>query len=109
MDGTDRPVASLIAGYRTMQNAWVMEAEMLARLRDDVRDAADREKAEILAKTRQRIRDVVTNARREMLVLTEQVRASLGEGNEPPRVAPSAPMEALPPGEDPWADFRSLP
>ncbi len=133
-DTSDKPVTTLLDGYRDLQSAWLLEADLLARLRDQVQEAADRERVEILTKARRRIQDVMTSARRELLVLGEQVQAAVGDHREPARdlvtvalraeqptastqttlVADSTPISApdsspQEPLEDLWADFRSLP
>lgn len=90
-----QPVASLLEYYRSKHSAWVAEAESLARLRDQVRSAADRESLEIITQARKDVRDVIAIARRELLVLTEQVRAALGDSEPPPKA-----VEAL--KDDGW-------
>ena len=80
----DAPVANLIEGYRSKRQAWIAEAEALARMRDDVRGAAERERMEIITRARERARAVISTARRDLLTLSAQVEASLGPA-EPPR------------------------
>jgi len=81
------PVANLIEGFRSKRQAWIAEAEALARMRDEVRGAAERERMEIITRARERARAVIANARRDLLTLTAQVEASLGPADTPQPVA----------------------
>jgi hypothetical protein len=83
----DPPVANLIEGYRSKRQAWIAEAEALARMRDDVRGAAERERMEIITRARERARAVISTARRDLLTLSAQVEASLGPAEPPKPVA----------------------
>jgi hypothetical protein len=77
--GTGKPVANLLVDYQTKRTAWLAEVDQLAQLRDQVRNAAERETLEILARARQDARKLIASARRELLVLSEQVRVALGD------------------------------
>jgi len=73
------PVPDLIERYRVRRDAWIAQADELARLRDEVRGSAEREAMEIVTAARRDVRKVITEARRELLVLSAQVQAALGE------------------------------
>src|SRR5215510_11047634 len=73
------PVPDLIERYRLRRDAWIAQADELARLRDEVRGAAEREAMEIVTTARRDVRQVIMEARRELLVLSAQVQAALGE------------------------------
>jgi hypothetical protein len=73
------PVPDLIEQYRVRRDAWIAQADELARLRDEVRSSAEREAMEIVTTARRDVRKVVMEARRELLVLSAQVQAALGE------------------------------
>src|SRR6185436_8010259 len=73
------PVPDLIEQYRLRRDAWIAQADELARLRDEVRGAAEREAMEIVTAARRDVRQVIMEARRELLVLSAQVQAALGE------------------------------
>ncbi len=73
------PVPDLIERYRLRRDAWIAQADELARLRDEVRGSAEREAMEIVTAARRDVRKVITEARRELLVLSAQVQAALGE------------------------------
>jgi uncharacterized protein DUF4115 len=79
------PVPDLIERYRVRRDAWIAQADELARLRDEVRGAAEREAMEIVTAARRDVRQVIMEARRELLVLSAQVQAALGEvaGKDP--------------------------
>jgi len=83
---SDPPVANLIEGYRSKRMAWIAEAEALARMRDEVRGAAEHERMEIITQARERARAVIAAARRDLLTLSAQVEASLGPAEPPSRV-----------------------
>jgi hypothetical protein len=72
----------LIERYRLRRDAWIAQADELARLRDEVRGAAEREAMEIVTAARRDVRQVIMEARRELLVLSAQVQAALGEVNK---------------------------
>jgi hypothetical protein len=72
-------VPDLIERYRVRRDAWIAQADELARLRDEVRASAEREAMEIVTAARRDVRKVITEARRELLVLSAQVQAALGE------------------------------
>jgi hypothetical protein len=73
------PVPDLIERYRVRRDAWIAQADELARLRDEVRGSAEREAMEIVTAARRDVRKVIMEARRELLVLSAQVQAALGE------------------------------
>jgi hypothetical protein len=73
------PVPDLIERYRLRRDAWIAQADELARLRDEVRSSAEREAMEIVTTARRDVRKVIMEARRELLVLSAQVQAALGE------------------------------
>src|SRR5215471_14805960 len=111
MGGT--PVPDLIERYRLRRDAWIAQADELARLRDEVRGAAEREAMEIVTAARRDVRQVIMEARRELLVLSAQVQAALGEVNkvDPGSLlgrgsAPSAP--SLPASASPEHRVESL-
>ena len=76
---TGTPVPDLIERYRSRRDAWIAQADELARLRDEVRGSAEREAMEIVTAARRDVRKVIMEARRELLVLSAQVQAALGE------------------------------
>jgi hypothetical protein len=78
------PVPDLIEQYRTRRDAWIAQADELARLRDEVRGSAEREAMEIVTAARRDVRQIVMEARRELLVLSAQVQAALGEAGARP-------------------------
>jgi hypothetical protein len=78
------PVPDLIEQYRIRRDAWIAQADELARLRDEVRGSAEREAMEIVTAARRDVRQIVMEARRELLVLSAQVQAALGEAGERP-------------------------
>ena len=75
------PVPDLIEQYRVRRDAWIAQADELARLRDEVRGSAEREAMEIVTAARRDVRRIVMEARRELLVLSAQVQAALGEAS----------------------------
>jgi len=78
------PVPDLIEKYRVRRDAWIAQADELARLRDEVRGSAEREAMEIVTAARRDVRQIVMEARRELLVLSAQVQAALGEASARP-------------------------
>jgi predicted lipid-binding transport protein (Tim44 family) len=78
------PVPDLIQQYRVRRDAWIAQADELARLRDEVRGSAEREAMEIVTAARRDVRQIVMEARRELLVLSAQVQAALGEAGARP-------------------------
>jgi hypothetical protein len=79
-----KPVPDLIEQYRIRRDAWIAQADELARLRDEVRGSAEREAMEIVTAARRDVRQIVMEARRELLVLSAQVQAALGEAGGRP-------------------------
>ena len=82
------PVPDLIEQYRVRRDAWIAQADELARLRDEVRGSAEREAMEIVTAARRDVRQIVMEARRELLVLSAQVQAALGEAAARPDRTP---------------------
>ena len=80
-------VPDLIEQYRLRRDAWIAQADELARLRDEVRGSAEREAMEIVTAARRDVRQIVMEARRELLVLSAQVQAALGEAGAQPNPA----------------------
>ena len=78
-EGGTTAVPDLIERYRVRRDAWIAQADELARLRDEVRGSAEREAMEIVTAARRDVRKVIMEARRELLVLSAQVQAALGE------------------------------
>jgi outer membrane biosynthesis protein TonB len=76
------PGPDLIERYRMRRDAWIAQADELARLRDEVRGSAEREAMEIVTAARRDVRKVIMEARRELLVLSAQVQAALGEATQ---------------------------
>ena len=99
MDASDYPqderreatgkVPSLIHDYRAQRDAWREQARNLARMREEVLSAADREAKDIVTTARTDIRSILLKARRDLLVLAAQVRAAgrLGDAEDTPDVA----------------------
>ena len=87
------PVPDLIEQYRVRRDAWIAQADELARLRDEVRGSAEREAMEIVTAARRDVRQIVMEARRELLVLSAQVQAALGEAGARPD--PDGAVESL--------------
>jgi hypothetical protein len=81
-------IPQLIEKYRVQREAWMAQADELARLRDEVRGSAEREAMEIVTAARRDIRQIVMEARRELFVLSAQVQAALGEGSPAPQIGP---------------------
>jgi hypothetical protein len=98
MNGSDYPqderrvatgkVPSLIHDYRAQRDAWREQARNLARMREEVLTAADREAHDIVTTARTDIRAILLKARRDLLVLAAQVRAAgrLGDADDTPDV-----------------------
>lgn len=94
MDGPDHPqdeqpgttnnVPALIHDYRAQREAWREQARNLARMREEVLAAADREARDIVSAARADVRRILLKARRDLLVLAAQVRAAgrLGDSEE---------------------------
>src|SRR5687768_241408 len=87
----------LIERYKVRRDAWIAQADELARLRDEVRGSAEREALEIVTAARRDVRRVIMEARRELLVLSAQVQAALGEATPKPEpVALLLPTDVAP-------------
>ena len=82
--GTANNVPSLIHDYRAQRDAWRELARNLARMREEVLTAADREAKDIVSTARGDVRRILLKARRDLLVLAAQVRAAgrLGEAED---------------------------
>jgi ketosteroid isomerase-like protein len=80
-------VPRLLDQYKQRRQAWLDQADELARLRDEVRLAAEREALDIVTAARRDVRRIVVEARRELLVLTAQLHASI-EGADPASLQP---------------------
>ena len=99
MDASDYPqderrgatgkVPSVIHDYRAQRDAWREQARNLARMREEVLSAADREAKDIVTTARTDIRSILLKARRDLLVLAAQVRAAgrLGDAEDTPDAA----------------------
>jgi hypothetical protein len=93
-------VPDLIEQYRRRREAWIAQADELARLRDEVRGSAEREAMEIVTTARREVRKVITEARRELLVLSAQVQAALGEATTKTDPATLLNKAGFPSGDD---------
>jgi hypothetical protein len=71
-------VPALINDYRAHRDAWRAQARGLARMREDVLAAAEREAREIVTAARVDVRQILVKARRDLLVLAAQVEAATG-------------------------------
>lgn len=99
-------VPHLLDQYKQRRQAWLDQADELARLRDEVRLAAEREALGIVTAARRDVRRIVVEARRELLVLTAQLhaaiesvdQASLQPGEHPDSDAPTFGTQADPTG-----------
>lgn len=69
-------VPALINDYRAQRDAWRAQAGGLARMREEVLAAADREARDIVTAARVDVRQTLVKARRDLLVLTAQVQAA---------------------------------
>jgi hypothetical protein len=80
-DPQDSPAAvaaragDLIADFQARQEAWRTQAQVLARLREETRIAAEREAADLLAKARADIKRTLVDTRRKLMMLAMQLRA----------------------------------
>jgi hypothetical protein len=68
-------VLALIDDYRAQQEAWRAKAHDLARMRDALRAAADREARAIVAAAQRDIDQVLQKANEDLVALNAQVRA----------------------------------
>jgi hypothetical protein len=75
------PVVDLLDDYRHKQHALREQAEQVARLREEVLTAADREAAAIVAHARSEVRRVVVDAWRDVLALTTKLDA-IADGDD---------------------------
>ena len=75
-------VPALINDYRAQRDAWRAQARGLARMREDVLAAADREAREIVTAARADVRQILVKARRDLLVLAAQVQAATDTSQE---------------------------
>ena len=86
-------VPGLLDQYRQQRRAWLAQADELVRMRDEVRQAAEREAIEIVTAARRDVRRIIVEARRELLVLTAQLHAAVEATDAPAVEAP--PFTAL--------------
>src|SRR6187431_2382943 len=95
--GTTNSVPALIHDYRAQREAWREQARNLARMREEVLAAADREAKDIVTSARTDVRRILLKARRDLLVLTAQVRAAgrLGEPDDSPDTVNFLPADDL--------------
>jgi ketosteroid isomerase-like protein len=70
-------VPGLLDQYRQQRRAWLEQADELVRMRNEVRQAAEREAIEIVTAARRDVRRIIVEARRELLVLTAQLHAAV--------------------------------
>src|SRR5258706_441620 len=95
--------AELIADFMTRHDAWRKQAHDLARHRDEVRVAAEREAADLLAKARADIKRTLVDTRRELMMLATQLRAV----GEPLQIeTPDEPARSI---TTPANDWKSVP
>lgn len=86
-------VPGLLDHYRQQRQAWLAQADELVRMRDEVREAAEREAIEIVTAARRDVRRIIVEARRDLLVLTAQLHAAV-EATDAPALG-SPPFAAL--------------
>lgn len=86
-------VPGLLDHYRQQRQAWLAQADELVRMRDEVREAAEREAFEIVTAARRDVRRIIVEARRELLVLTAQLHAAVEATDAPALESP--PFTAL--------------
>ncbi len=70
-------VPGLLDQYRQQRSAWLAQADELVRMREEVRQAAEREAIDIVTAARRDVRRIIVEARRELLVLTAQLHAAV--------------------------------
>ena len=75
-------VPALINDYRAQRDAWRAQARGLARMREEVLAAADREARDIVTAARVDVRQILVKARRDLLVLAAQVQAATDTSQE---------------------------
>ena len=95
--GTTNTVPALIHDYRAQRDAWRQQARNLARMREEVLAAADREARDIVTAARADVRQILLKARRDLLVLAAQVRAAgrLGDADDTPDTVTYLPADDL--------------
>ena len=86
-------VPGLLDQYRQQRRAWLEQADELVRMRNEVRQAAEREAIDIVTAARRDVRRIIVEARRELLVLTAQLHAAVEATDVPGLEAP--PFTAL--------------
>jgi len=86
-------VPGLLDQYRQQRRAWLAQADELARMREEVRQAAEREAIDIVTAARRDVRRIIVEARRDLLVLTAQLHAAVEATDAPGLEAP--PFTAL--------------
>jgi hypothetical protein len=90
-------VPALIHDYRAQRDAWREQARNLARMREEVLAAADREARDIVSTARADVRRILLKARRDLLVLAAQVRAAgrIGDTDDTPETVNLLPRDDL--------------
>ena len=73
ISGAPARAVDLIAEFQARQDAWRAETQKLAKHREELRAAAERETAEIVAAARADVGRILVDARRRLLALTEQL------------------------------------
>jgi ketosteroid isomerase-like protein len=86
-------VPGLLDQYRQQRRALLAQADELVRMREEVRQAAEREAIDIVTAARRDVRRIIVEARRELLVLTAQLHAAV-EAPDAPAIE-AAPFTAL--------------
>lgn len=76
-------VPGLLDQYRQQRAAWLAQADELVRMREEVRQAAEREALEIVTAARSDVRRIIVEARRNLLVLTAQLHAAVEATDAP--------------------------
>jgi len=76
-------VPGLLDQYRQQRSAWLAQADELVRMREEVRQAAEREAIDIVTAARRDVRRIIVEARRELLVLTAQLHAAVETTDAP--------------------------
>jgi hypothetical protein len=81
-------VPGLLDQYRQQRRALLAQADELVRMREEVRQAAEREAIDIVTAARRDVRRIIVEARRELLVLTAQLHAAVEAPDAPGIEAP---------------------
>jgi hypothetical protein len=91
-------VPELINEYRALQEAFRAHAQQLARVREQVRVAADREASAIVAAVRRDMRQLLVEARNDLRALAVEVQTSIDAHQQ--IAAEGGPAEPLGAGSD---------